>query len=47
MGSPQKLIRKHLQEVKAYSSARDEYTGEVGIFLDANENSIGSAATKR
>jgi histidinol-phosphate aminotransferase len=26
-----------------YSSARDEYTGKEGIFLDANENPIGSA----
>lgn len=30
--------------MKAYSSARDEYTGSAGIFLDANENSLGSAA---
>lgn len=28
--------------MKAYSSARDEYTGDTGIFLDANENSLGS-----
>lgn len=30
-------------EVKAYSSARDEYEGSAEVYLDANENSIGSA----
>jgi len=29
--------------VKAYSSARDEFEGEAEVFLDANENSLGSA----
>lgn len=37
------LIRDHLKEVKAYSSARDEYVGEAEVYLDANENSLGSA----
>ncbi len=26
--------------MKPYSSARDEYSGEIGVFLDANENSF-------
>ncbi len=43
MGSPENLIRDHLKEVKAYSSARDEFEGEAEVFLDANENSLGSA----
>ena len=30
--------------MKAYSSARDEYEGEAEVFLDANENSVGSAS---
>jgi histidinol-phosphate aminotransferase len=38
------LVRKNIQNMKPYSSARDEYAGNVGIFLDANENSIGSTA---
>lgn len=38
-----KLLRTNIQELTPYSSARDEYTGEANIFLDANENSIGSA----
>jgi histidinol-phosphate aminotransferase len=29
-----------------YSSARDEFKGEASIFLDANENSLGSPLTK-
>ncbi len=37
-----KLIRPHIINMKPYSSARAEYTGDDGIFLDANENPIGS-----
>lgn len=36
----QKLLRPHLQQISSYSSARDEYKGKEGIFLDANENTI-------
>lgn len=32
------LIRKNIQKLIPYSSARDEYKGEATIFLDANEN---------
>ena len=34
----QKLIRTNIKNLKPYSSARDEYTGEAMVFLDANEN---------
>ena len=33
-----KLIRKNILALKPYSSARDEYSGEAMVFLDANEN---------
>ncbi|MVM41956.1 histidinol-phosphate transaminase [Spirosoma sp. HMF3257] len=36
------LLRPHILTLTPYSSARDEYTGKVGVFLDANENPIGS-----
>ena len=36
------LIRPSLRDLKPYSSARDEYTGKEGVFLDANENPYGS-----
>jgi len=36
------LLRRNIRELKAYSSARDEYSGHSGIFLDANENSLGT-----
>ena len=36
------LLRPHLLKVKPYQSARDEYKGKEGIFLDANENSFGT-----
>lgn len=39
------LIRPHILDLVPYSSARDEYTGKEGIFLDANENPLGSATT--
>lgn len=32
------LLRKNIASLKPYSSARDEYTGEAMVFLDANEN---------
>ncbi|MBO6200879.1 MAG: histidinol-phosphate transaminase [Chryseobacterium sp.] len=37
----QNLVRKNILELKPYSSARDEFEGENGIFLDANENPFG------
>lgn len=36
------LVRKNIQALKPYSSARDEFTGDANIFLDANENAFGS-----
>ncbi len=36
------LLRENIKKLKPYSTARDEYTGNIGIFLDANENSFGS-----
>jgi histidinol-phosphate aminotransferase len=32
------LIRTNIKSLKPYSSARDEYSGEAMVFLDANEN---------
>lgn len=32
------LLRSTIQTLKPYSSARDEYTGEAAVLLDANEN---------
>lgn len=34
----QNLIRKNILSMKPYSSARDEFSGEAMVFLDANEN---------
>ena len=33
-----KIIKPNILALQPYSSARDEYTGNEGIFLDANEN---------
>lgn len=32
------LLRKNIKTLKPYSSARDEFSGEAMVFLDANEN---------
>lgn len=40
------LLRPHIANIKPYSSARDEYSGKKGIFLDANENPFGSATAE-
>ncbi len=39
--SIQQLVRKNILNLAPYSSARDEYTGKEGTFLDANENPFG------
>jgi len=36
-----KLIRPNILELEQYSSARDEFSGKDGVFLDANENPFG------
>lgn len=40
------LLRKNIQNLVPYSSARDEFKGEASVFLDANENSLGSPLAK-
>ncbi|WP_194974004.1 histidinol-phosphate transaminase [Aquiflexum lacus] len=40
--SLENLLRPHILGIKPYSSARDEYSGKEGVFLDANENPYGS-----
>ena len=42
----EKLTRDNIKNLVAYSSARDEFSGEAKVFLDANENSLGSPLTK-
>lgn len=40
------LVRANIRQLVPYSSARDEFSGEAKVFLDANENSLGSPLTK-
>jgi len=40
------LLRENIKKLVPYSSARDEFKGEANVFLDANENSLGSPLTK-
>jgi len=39
----EKLLRSNIRDLEPYSSARDDFEGTAQIFLDANENSFGSA----
>ncbi len=41
-----KLVRPNVKVLTPYSSARDEFKGEASVFLDANENSLGSPLVK-
>ncbi|MDR1896721.1 MAG: histidinol-phosphate transaminase [Prevotellaceae bacterium] len=38
----QNIIRKNILALKPYSCARDEFKGNEGVFLDANENPFGN-----
>lgn len=40
------LTRENIKKLVPYSSARDEFSGEAKVFLDANENSLGSPLLK-
>jgi len=40
------LLRENIKNLVPYSSARDDFGGEARVFLDANENSLGSPLTK-
>ena len=46
MSFADRLIRKNIAELTPYSSARDEYSGEDAVFLDANENPYNSGANR-
>jgi len=35
------LVRNNIKALKPYASARDEFSGTEGVFLDANENPFG------
>ncbi|MBF8962254.1 histidinol-phosphate transaminase [Pontibacter sp. FD36] len=38
------IVRPNVLKMKAYSSARDEFKGAASVFIDANENNLGSLA---
>lgn len=40
------IIRENIKKLAPYSSARDEFSGKASVFLDANENSLGSPLVK-
>ena len=41
-----KLVRKNIQNLKAYSSARAEFKGTAKVFLDANENPFNNGMNR-
>lgn len=42
MFSLEKIVRPNIQQLKGYSSARDEFKGVAEVYLDANENPFGT-----
>jgi len=44
--SAERFIRRYMRELTPYSTARDEFSGEASVFLDANENPFPSAANR-
>jgi histidinol-phosphate aminotransferase len=40
------IVRKNIKTLVPYASARDEFSGEASVFLDANENALGSPLMK-
>lgn len=40
------IVRKNIKTLVPYASARDEFKGEASVFLDANENALGSPLLK-
>lgn len=42
----EQLVRPDLLDLKPYSSARDEYEGKEGVFLDANENPFDNGVNR-
>ena len=47
MNGIESLLRNHLKGFTPYSTARDDFKGDRGIFLDANENALGSVITEK
>jgi len=45
-GKIEDLVRKNIKNLKAYSSARNEFDSEAKIFLDANENPFGGGLNR-
>ncbi|MCC8035816.1 MAG: aminotransferase class I/II-fold pyridoxal phosphate-dependent enzyme, partial [Rikenellaceae bacterium] len=42
MAEHESLLRENIKKLTPYSTARDEYDGPLGIYLDANENPFES-----
>lgn len=42
----EQYFRKHIQGLIPYSTARDEYSGPPGVFMDANENPLGQGLNR-
>ncbi|MFM7221892.1 MAG: histidinol-phosphate transaminase [Bacteroidota bacterium] len=40
------LVRPNIKSLVPYSTARDEFKGSARIFMDANENALGSPSTQ-
>mgnify|MGYP002713008121 CR=1 FL=1 len=46
MKTIESLVRKNIQSLKPYTSAREEFAGKASIYLDANENPYGDGLNR-
>lgn len=46
MAKLDRLLRENIKNLIPYSSARNEYTGEASVFLDANENPFNAPVNR-
>ena len=41
------LVRANIAALEPYSTARDEYEGALGVFLDANESPFNNGYNRK
>ena len=46
MFSLETLVRKNVAALQPYTSARDEFSGEAEVYLDANENPVDTGLNR-
>jgi len=40
------ILRENIKRLKPYSSARDDFSGEASVWIDANENPFNTGVNR-